>query len=193
MHDRLQRALSRSDLSQFLIHLTKDHFTYGNSFDVLRSILSMRKVEASKVEYLVRYDQVGAACFYDVPPQNWQHLVSTNPNGRKGYGIIVDKTDFWLKGGRPVIYTDYKDLDYWPILERYRLSYLNLSREPNPPSDWTHEREWRFRGDFILNGDYWCPCVEKLMDANSIFCEYKDVYWVYILELSKFLERKKVV
>ena len=136
--NRYIKALSRDDLSQWLVHLCKTTFLNNivlEPFDAMRSILRSNKVLASKIESISKYDPIGATCFYDAPPQNWKEIIETNPNNRRGYGLIVSKTSFWHLGGRPVIYNDNTSLEYWPEYERYRLVYTNLTREP--PADWT--------------------------------------------------------
>ena len=197
--DPYPRALSRDDLSQWLVHLAKATVVDGKlllPFDVMRTILRTGRVLASTVESIARYDPVGAACLYEVPPQNWSELVDTNPNGRRGYGLIVSKSAFWYKGGRPAIYTDEPDSVAWPVEERYRLIATDLNRQPKP-LDWTHEREWRLRGNFMFDrlpttGAWWWPCVEKVKDAQITFREFVGVHSIYIMELGRILERREI-
>ena len=73
--DRYKKALSRDDLSQALVHFTKPDLSTGPgipAFDVLRNIIASGRVLPSKVDSITRHDPVGAACFYEVPPQNWE-------------------------------------------------------------------------------------------------------------------------
>ncbi len=177
-----RRANSRADLSLALIHLTRDAWWTGGptAFDVLHNIVATRTVNASMQEHITRYDPLGAACFYDVPYQNWDDLIRTNPNGRRGYGVAVMKSDFWRVGGRPVIYTDKPDSEQWPMDERYRLVRTELDRFPHP-WDWMHEREWRMRGALQLSLPWW-PCVPTLSEAYVLMNAFSCLQQVYLLE-----------
>jgi len=186
-----QKAQSRSDLSQVLVHFTKEMTPNVKPFDILRNILNMGRVLASKAEYITRYYSDGTACFYDVPHQNWSQLINTNPSRRRGYGIIVMKVDFWHKGGRPAIYTENFDPFFWPESERYRISPLDLCKQPYP-YDWTHEREWRIRGDFYFYDVGWWPCVEKIKDAIIAFAEYNFIHSIYVIELGRDLKKDEI-
>lgn len=200
MKDNYIKALSRDDLSQWLVHFCKCSFIDGNyytPFDALRNIMRIGKVFASKVECITRFDSEGAACFYDVPPQNYKELINTNPNNRKGYGLIVSKTAFWYKGGRPAIYTENTYCVEWPTSERFRLIHTDLDRSPTP-IDWTHEREWRVRGDFTLSGidimgTWWWPCVETIFDSQMLFSEFNDkLHSIYVIELNRVLNKNEI-
>jgi len=197
--DRYNKAVSRDDLSQWLVHLCKPTFLNGSvyqPFDVLRNIIFEAKIRASFVKSIVQYEPLGASCFYDVPPQNWIELIETNPNGRRGFGLIVYKKYFWLLWGRPVIYTDNTTPESWDHTERYRLVYTNLTREK--PADWTHEREWRVKGDFVFGqynfpDNWWWPCVETIKEAQLILREFPGINQIYILELHKVITRADII
>jgi hypothetical protein len=191
-----QKASSRSDLSQVLVHFTKekiiDPLTPNmQPLDVLHKILIEGKVVASTENYIKLYEPKGAACFYDVPYQNWPQLIETNPSGRRGYGIIVDKGDFWRKGGRPAIYTEIPESPEWPSSEKYRLSKFYLYNNTHI-SDWTHEREWRICSDFIIENVRWWPCVEKIIDAQDIFKKYNAIHTIYVIVLGRFLGKNEI-
>jgi hypothetical protein len=199
-NNKYEKALSRTDLSQWLTHFCKDDNEINNTnisaYDSLKSILSKGKIFASKQSSITRHERKGATCFYDAPPQNYNQILETNPNKRRGYGLIVSKPAFWYLGGRPVIYyyDDYNERE-WPRNERFRLVYTDLNRIP--PIDWTHEREWRICGDFDFNNNdidetWWWPCVESIRDAQSIFREFRDIHSIYVLELGKTLNKNEI-
>lgn len=196
--NKYARALSRDDLSQWLTHLTKPVWQNGpvaSEFEVLREIMRTYQVLPSMSEAITRYDSQGAACFYEVPLQNYEELINTNPNGRRGYGIIVSKVAFWEKGGRPAIYTNNPDNQEWPAAERFRLIATDLVRGPTP-LDWTHEREWRIRGSLTLEAHAvdWCwPCVEKIIDAQLLFREFPGNFSIYVLELKRVLAKHEIL
>jgi len=194
----LQGPIEKEDFSQWLVHFCRPTY-WGKKlltpFEALINILQTRRIIASQ-EHI--HDSKGAACFYEVPPHNWPELIKNDPNGRRGYGLIVSKSAFWYKGGRPCIYTDNLSEDYWPKEERYLLVYTNLNKDPNP-IDWTHEREWRIKGDFTLEPirdvteTWWYPCVEKLTDAQFIFREFYNIHYSYVIELDRTISKKQLL
>ena len=166
---------------------------------VLRSIIASGRVLPSKSESITRYDPVGAACFYEVPPQNWDELIATNPNRRDPYGMIVYKTSFWILGGRPAIYTDDSSAPDWPERHRYRLITTDLLRQPQP-IDWTHEREWRIRGELLRGpawGDppqaWWWPCVKTVRDFQLLYREFNHLHQIFVMELRRVLGRHEIL
>ena len=201
IEDRYKKALSRDDLSQWLVHFTKpdSKIGLGTPFDVLRNIIASGKVWPSKVESIIRHDPSGAACFYEVPPQNWIELIATNPNSRQPYGIIVHKATFWLFGGRPAIYTDDSNALDWPERHRYRLITTELLRKPHP-IDWTHEREWRIRGELAIqpmagspSQSWWWPCVKGVLECQILYREFGSLHQIYVMDLGKVLGRNEIL
>lgn len=186
------RALSREDLSQWLVHFTGGTYLGTNwlsPFDVVRNIIREGRVHASTKSEITKYHAPGAACFYDIPPSLYRSVVATNPNARQPYGLIVSKTVFWWKGGRPAIYTDNMEPTRWHQTERFRLIWTDLGRHPHPV-DWTHEREWRVPGALQLSLDpavtnfhWWWPCVPSLQECRQLFSEFPGILSaIYTLE-----------
>ena len=188
-------ALNRSDISSWLLHLVKPGLdSFGqptSSFEVLCNIVAEGVLRASKQPHILERDPAGAVCFYDVSPQHWKELVNTNPSRRTAHGIIVHKTALWHLGGRPAIYTDESSADGWPERHRYRLVHTDLSRQP-APIDWTHEREWRFRGDLRLR-EYpgaWCwLCVDTRETARECFRRFTGEFQVYAVAEARTFSR----
>jgi hypothetical protein len=113
-------------------------------------------------------------------------LIQTNPNRRTAFGLVVAKAALWRVGGRPAIYTNVWEPNYWPEAERYRVIYTNLEREPQPV-DWMHEREWRVRGGLSLNQPdlpavWWWPMVPSFADLTRLYQTTGANYQVYVLE-----------
>lgn len=180
------KAKARSDLSEYLIHLTKG----DNAFFTLVNILQERQIRPSQVEHVTRFWPQGAACFYDVPPWYWPELVNTNPSNRLAFGVIVEKTSFWRAGGRPAIYTEHSEPSLWPENERYRLCHADLTRTSGV-IDWMHEREWRFRGRFPLDASEnqsvsWWPMVPNFDWLPKLTECTKHVWNTYVLSASNF-------
>ena len=192
------RALPRDDLSQWLLHLCKHSVTPpGQPIEVLQKILGEGKITASRSEHITKYDPAGVVSFYDVPPQNWKELIDTNPNGRRGFGLVFAKNVLWFLGARPAIYTDNPN-DSWPDTQKYRLINTDLNKQPNPV-DWTHEREWRFREDFQfvqndinLESPWWWPVAERIMEAQLVFRMYSGIHQIYVVELNQVINRGEI-
>jgi hypothetical protein len=192
------KALARDDLSQWLLHLCKSSAAPpGQPIEVLQKILAEGNITASRSEHIIKFDPAGAVSFYDIPPQNWRELIATNPNGRRGFGLVFAKNVLWFLGARPAIYTD-RPSDPWPSSQKYRLINTDLNKQPRP-LDWTHEREWRFRGDlqFVRNdinlqSPWWWPVVEKIIEAQWVFRTYSGISQIYIIELNRVINRTEI-
>ncbi|WP_046180376.1 hypothetical protein [Domibacillus tundrae] len=157
------RHQSRSDMSVFLTHLTRSVFDKdGNiavpAVDILIKILTEEKlIGSNNAGFISGHEK--AVCFQDVPlygvSQNVRHeeLNKTKLGNKvryQGYGIALPKPYVFKRGGRPVIYEqkslgiiNYPD-DLWRVVT-YDLS------DKNNIIDWTHEREWRVKGDFTFD------------------------------------------
>ncbi|MBN2182336.1 MAG: hypothetical protein JW715_10515 [Sedimentisphaerales bacterium] len=181
-------ALSRSDLSQWLVHFSHSLVSLEsntlNAEQVLHNIIREGFIRPSLNNYITQYCNDGAACFYDSPPSVWQEILKTNPSDRQGFGIIVARNALWFLGGRPVIYTD-NIAQNWPVQERYRLVYTDLTREPYP-ADWTHEREWRIKGGLKLNSSsineiWWWPVVPSDDYLQNLWELSPGIVSVYVM------------
>lgn len=178
------QANSRPDLSDYVVHLTRDIYLSQSAPQGLVNILLEGVVRPSQAAYVTRFCPDGAACFYEVPPSLWPQLVCSNPSNRQPFGIIIEKKALWRIGGRPVIYTENSDPAMWPEGERYRLCHTDLSRQPHP-IDWMHEREWRIRGGLSLATPgllrCWWPLVPNLEWLNWLVTTTQRDYVVYVL------------
>lgn len=200
MNPNYQRALTRSDLSQWLVHFVRSASLIspdqvGTASELLDSIFRENFIRPSSQEYVTHYSPEGAACFYDAPPSVWPEIAQTNPNSRPPVGIICHKTPVWSLGGRPVIYTDRSDPSAWPESDRFRLVHTNLSRFP--PVDWTHEREWRVRGGLCLNQPqinytWWWPIVPDVQWCNYLFQKYLWIHSIYVISRNQVVTRSSV-
>jgi hypothetical protein len=189
------RALQRDDVSHWLVHLTTGCDPRGawlGPLEVVRRIVAGGCVLPSQRPEVLRHDPRGASSFYEVPPSRYRSLIETNPNRRVGFGLIVSKSVFWWKGGRPAIYSDRCEPERWHQDERFRLIFTDLNRQPQP-TDWTHEREWRIAGSLSLapvpnqQGCWWWPCVETAVDARNLFAQCPNLSAVYTLETNTVL------
>lgn len=179
--NKLEKAQQRTDLSKYLIHLTKG----DDSLAVLSKIISSLKIEPSLHFAITTYEKRGAACFYDCPIEIIKDVIRTSPNDRKPHGIMVPKDQFWNLGGRPAIYTDLslpqEEIKIWPESQKYRLINTDLNRSQYP-IDWMHEREWRSLGGLELGSFVTWKClVETVEEAQSIYNKFGLPYLFYVL------------
>ncbi|MEC0181726.1 DUF2971 domain-containing protein [Paenibacillus peoriae] len=155
----LNRIRSRTDMSSYLFHLTKSN-DFLDGKDVLLKILQEKTLIGSKNSgYIIGKNK--AVCFQDVPPyslsQNCFHeqqirkLNSWSKIRYKPIGLAFPKHYVYQKGGRPVIY-DESSLakEYLPEEEWWRIVDFDLT-DKSKITDWTHEREWRVKGDFTFD------------------------------------------
>jgi len=155
-----KRFMNRSDISLTLTHLTKEQVQEDgsilSSIDVLLKILREQKIVGSSKTAFI-HGKEKAVCFQESPQygiaQNILHereykdelggKVRYSPNG-----LIFLKRYVYRKGGRPVLYENVEVAkSILPEEEWWRIVSFNLDDKQNIV-DWTHEREWRVKGDF---------------------------------------------
>lgn len=161
--DWRERISRRTDISMGLVHLTKGNGEH-NAFKVLMKILEEKTIQANTSKVVDGRIQ-GFICgnnpvvsFQDVPLYSvsenilWeQELRSRNPKSPIRYepfGLRFDKRYIFRNGGRPVIYENTETAkSFLPENEHWRIVKLDLEND-DKIIDWTHEREWRIKGDF---------------------------------------------
>ncbi|MCK8816768.1 hypothetical protein MWH28_05205 [Natroniella sulfidigena] len=151
----VDRIRNRTDISAYLTHLTKGK--NGNSaVEILVKILEGEKIIGSLDEgYIAGPNR--ACCFQEAPIygvcQNTLHEKKTREEvgGEVRYklvGLSFGKPYVYAKGGRPVIYEKLEEAkEFIDEEELWRVVSFDLSDKDNI-IDWTHEREWRVKGDF---------------------------------------------
>lgn len=174
----------RFDLSLILWHLTKPNTVSGETrtpFQIIKKILESRIIKGSN-SYVFGSENV--VSFMDVPlyllPQVIRAREEYNENPSftyDTYGIGIDKREVYLKGGRPIIYLDdktrqaiLKEEDYW------RCVTFDLTEDNQAGLiDWSHEREWRVKGDFKLEQpDKTIVIVKDLKEIEELKKEFQD-------------------
>ncbi|WP_339267710.1 DUF2971 domain-containing protein [Paenibacillus sp. FSL W8-0187] len=148
----------RSDMSTYVFHLTKKTKTMSAS-EVLLKILNDKKLIGSTTDSGFIVGDSPAVCFQDVPVhalcQNtlYEQNYREDLGGKIRYqpvGIGFKKKTIFHKGGRPVIYeSSIKAKKFLPEEEWWRIVDFHLGNAENI-TDWTHEREWRVKGDMTF-------------------------------------------
>ena len=156
-----KRISNRSDLTLYLSHLTRSQVINNEKLDsvgVLLQILSEGVLRGSDTQSGFISGQQKAVCFQDTPlygiSQNVLHeqVYRQELGGQVRYeatGLMFPKHYIYGHGGRPVIYEKPEiarrlipDKNEWWRIVAYDLS------DTDRIVDWTHEREWRMKGDF---------------------------------------------
>ncbi|SPT99196.1 Uncharacterised protein [Lysinibacillus capsici] len=150
----LKRHRNRNDISAYLTHLTKPQGDL-NSVEVLIKILKERKLLGSGRSGFIKGSEK-AVCFQDAPLNGIGQNVLHEERMRKEFGgkiryqaigLMFSKPYIFKNGGRPVIYED-KELASELFDEvSWRVVTMDFNDLHNI-IDWSHEREWRMKGDF---------------------------------------------
>jgi hypothetical protein len=155
----LNRHRHRSDISIYVTHLTRARDNTP-PMDVLIEILNSSKLKGSGSSEGFIIGNKTAVCFQDMPlygvSQNSLHeQLNKEQLGNKirynPIGLCFKKQYVYNMGGRPVFY-EKKEVakKLLPEDEWWRIVSFDISNENNM-IDWTHEREWRIKGDFIFD------------------------------------------
>lgn len=178
----IRRFENRSDITTTLTHLTRAHENEDgctlSSIDVLLKILNERKIMGSTRKAFI-HGEYSAVCFQDAPTygigQNILHEKEYRKElgGKIRYsanGLIFLKRYVYKKGGRPVFYEKLEIAKrILPKDEWWRIVSLDLDEKDNIV-DWTHEREWRVKGDF----EFELPQVYILLRNSKEYKEFID-------------------
>ena len=109
--------MNRDDLSSKLIHLTKG--TWDNAADVFVKILKEKRLLGSARD--IR-DQSKCICFSEAPIAKLSYILAERSALEFRYapfGIMVDKTWLFEKGGRPVIYQPDDEYEMMDINHKF--------------------------------------------------------------------------
>lgn len=158
-----KRISHRTDISMGLVHLTKGDGELS-PLAILMKILEEKTIVGSTNKivdghprgFICGNDPV--VCFQDVPLYSlsenilWEQQLHSQvpelPIRYAPFGLRFDKRYIFRKGGRPVIYEKTTAAkSFLPEDEYWRIVKLDLENDDNI-IDWTHEREWRIKGDF---------------------------------------------
>ncbi|MFJ8462120.1 DUF2971 domain-containing protein [Lysinibacillus xylanilyticus] len=150
----VNRHKNRNDISAYLTHLTKPRRKM-DEVDVLIKILKERKLLGSGRNGFIKGTEK-AVCFQDAPVNGIGQNILHEENMRKefggkvrykGVGLMLPKPYIFKQGGRPVIYEDKEIASKLFADVNWRVVTMNFNDRENIV-DWSHEREWRIKGDF---------------------------------------------
>jgi hypothetical protein len=122
----------------------------SSAYAILNKILHEEKlIGTSKWTY-----GYNCVCFTEAPIREFVSIFSRIETASikeerpryEPYGIAVSKKWLFQKGGRPVIYDDPASFDTFPDNLRYRF----VPYDPEQGIDFTWEREWRVKTDFLM-------------------------------------------
>ncbi|ENM3757277.1 hypothetical protein NTE13_003585 [Vibrio cholerae] len=193
-HEWKRRIAERTDMSSYLVHLTREN-SQNTVDEVLFNILESKVLLPSNTQKGYVRGQSGAVCFQDAPlssiSQNVfyeQKKIENNPNLKRRYraiGLMFDKQYVYRKGGRPVIYDNPEDAkQYVAESEWWRLVNFNLD-DSNNIVDWTHEREWRHKGQFTFElSEVTIVCI-NIGTVQLLNNKFKEKYNLDFINLIK--------
>lgn len=156
----LNRHRNRNDISAYLTHLTKPQDNL-NSVEVLIKILKEKKLLGSGRSGFIKGSEK-AVCFQDAPVNGIGQNVLHEERMRKEFGgkiryqavgLMFPKPYIFKKGARPVIYEDKEVASNLFADVSWRVVTMNFNDRDNIV-DWSHEREWRMKGDFEFDLSY---------------------------------------
>jgi len=138
---------ARTDQSESLIHLTR---SFDNLLEILRDgylrpTFAPRKSFRTENTKNTVLGPDPVVCFTEMPLSEIKKLcalpLKTPRYGR--YGLIFSKRRLFQMGARPVLYGSSEVSAMLPPALQYLWVGMDLSDETYP-TDWSHEREWRF-------------------------------------------------
>jgi hypothetical protein len=139
----------RPDITHALIHLTGDRSAKRGltAEQALHSILQEGIIRGSGNDGYIKGPN-RAACFTEMPLASVRYFIDSHHGKHKYkyFGIAISKSSAWDIGARPVIYLPDHEAAWIPEEEKWRHVQFNHGE-----IDFTHEREWRSKGDFDMN------------------------------------------
>ena len=151
--DWKKRFKYRNDITTRITHLTNGE-TPEKAFENLCSILKDRTIRGGH-GYVCGSDDV--VCLQEAPltsiaenllyEKSLRESTGSTKYRYSAFGLRFTKIYIYELGGRPVIYGPTSELrEVLPSNEWWRIVDLQL-KHTKPIVDWTHEREWRIKGD----------------------------------------------
>ncbi|NOZ35874.1 MAG: hypothetical protein GXO80_11320 [Chlorobi bacterium] len=132
----------RFDITNTLIHLTRERNDLSAK-EVFKKILNEKKILGS-IDNIRGKSR--CVCFSETPISAiGQIIVQEDDRFKYGpYGFMFTKKNLFDLGARPVIYQPESDFGILPEELKYRHVRFEIEK-----TDYTWEREWRMKTDFI--------------------------------------------
>lgn len=135
---------SRTDISDKLIHFTKDS-AKGSALDNFLSIFREGVIRGGNGMIKGCYTCV---CFTEAPLEALRHSFRLNAQKKySSYGFMFDKKHIYKLGGRPVYYQPAQEYALLPECLKWR--HVTYNPTGKQPIDFTWEREWRLQSNFL--------------------------------------------
>ncbi len=176
------RMSERSDMSSSLVHLTRPRKDDGkalSSVDVILKILKDNQINGSSASEGFIHGGHSAVCFQDAPLYSIAQNIAFEREYRKenksklrysGCGLIFSKYYLFERGCRPVVYDiPSQAKEYISPANWYRIVSLDIS-DMGKVVDWSHEREWRIKGDLKFEVN----CCALLLETKEDYREFID-------------------
>ena len=180
--------LVRRDMGNLLFHFTR-------SSEENLNVKGRKKENASSIlrKILVEGKLMGTSgwtygencvCFTEAPIHEFNSIFSLvelasieDERPRyEPYGIAVNKEYLFRQGGRPVIYDHPDAFDELPKTHKYRF----VPYDPEHGIDFTWEREWRIKTDFLkLDPGYSLVVVPTSSEAFELVYDFAEVQTEY--------------
>lgn len=159
----------RDDLSKQLFHwVSGEH--YSDAMDALLSIIDVNQIYGSNQNIKGDFTCI---CFTETPAKHFDF----SKTRYKPFGIGIPKTEIFKLGGRPVIYQPNDE--YELLSDEIKWRHVRFDLCGNHPIDFTWEREWRLRGEYIDLPD--TKTVIVVPDdnwLNALCQEFDDREWL---------------
>ena len=134
----------RADVSDKLVHFTGPRDDWNEANSRLRSIITERCIRGGTG--MIRSGD-RCVCFTEAPLLSLSNGL-VNPSNYSRYspfGIIIEKSWLFDRGGRPVIYQP--EAEYSALPEELRWRHVRYEPTGESRIDFTWEREWRIKCD----------------------------------------------
>ena len=174
--------MSRVDISNYLVHLTKGEDAFSNFSAIAREAELLGGTGYIKGTHR-------CVCFSEAPLHALQGILehpSDHDFKYAPFGVIIEKKWLFERGGRPVIYQ--RDEEYARLPPE--LQWRHVIYEPNwpKPVDHTWEREWRIKTDSLAISPENAILLVQTVDDLRAICEEHSLADFIPLDLYERLE-----
>lgn len=135
----------RGDLSERLIHLTRDLEGISGQ-ERFYKILNSQQILGSSKSILGGYKCI---CFSEAPISALGQIIAKkDPDIRYSpYGFMFTKEYLYNLGARPVIYQSAEE--YYLLKDELKYRHVSFDLSKDKKVDWTWEREWRLKKEML--------------------------------------------